>query len=70
MASPAPKEIYDLTRKAIRAGYRKLFPLSMLTVVLIGVEEYQRRTARYEEFCRRILAKQKEAVDAAQQPTD
>lgn len=65
MATTRIIQIYERTRKAIHAGYRKLFPLSMLTIFFIGKDEYQRRTARYDGFCRRVLARQKKAIEVA-----
>ncbi|MCA8002751.1 hypothetical protein [Burkholderia metallica] len=46
------------THKRIAWGYRKLFPLSMATLVVIGMTEYQRRTERYQDFTRLALKSQ------------
>jgi len=43
----------------IAYGYRKLFPLPMLTPFFIGMDEYKRRTNRYERFTRLALAAQR-----------
>lgn len=46
------------TRKRIAWGYRKLFPLSMATLFVVGIAEYKRRTERYQRFTRLALNSQ------------
>ncbi|VWC82522.1 hypothetical protein BLA39750_01307 [Burkholderia lata] len=46
------------TRCRISWGYRKLFPLSMATLFIVGPAEYSRRTDRFQRFTRLALQSQ------------
>ncbi|KUZ75285.1 hypothetical protein WI37_20240 [Burkholderia ubonensis] len=46
------------TRKQIACGYRKLVPLSMATLFVVGMVEYKRRAERYQRFTRLALNSQ------------
>ncbi|NHR07426.1 hypothetical protein HA052_19735 [Chromobacterium haemolyticum] len=54
--------IHAIYRKAVQrnhVAYRKLFPLSMATWMIVGMAEYKARTERYERFAKHVLRWQK-----------
>ncbi|WGS55023.1 hypothetical protein LFL96_36725 (plasmid) [Paraburkholderia sp. D15] len=53
------ERVSQRTSRRIAYGYRKLFPLSMLTLAFVGIDEYKRRTDRYGRFTRLALAAQR-----------
>lgn len=58
------RELEAINRAGARASrritfaYRRLFPLSMLTLLFVGYSEYERRTYRYAAFTRKVLRAQ------------
>jgi hypothetical protein len=55
----------DRASRRIAVAYRRLFPLSLLTVFVVGFNEYERRADRYESFARRVLKAQRAAIQTA-----
>lgn len=64
-------ELETINRASARAsrriafGYRRLFPLSLLTLLFVGFSEYEHRTDRFAAFTRKVLKAQKTEIARA-----